>query len=155
MPNTQASDESYQLAAQLLNQIPELLKNLKRITRIPDKERLDLTYNQLSILFLLQRQHSLTMSELSRQLDVELSNATQMVDRLHKLDYLKRTSDTRDRRVVRINLSQKGKDLTTQYYQLNLAALAATLDRMESGKRSMLSHTVGSLINILSDNIRT
>ena len=94
------------------------------------------------------------MSELSKQLDVELSNATQMVDRLHKLDFLKRSPDTRDRRVVRIGLSQKGKDTTAQYFQLHLTALAANLDKLDPGRRSMLGHSISALFNVLSENIR-
>ena len=111
----------------------------------------ELTTNQLSILFQLRQQHSLTMGELSKNLEIELSNATQMVERLHKMEYIKRSPDTRDRRVVRISLTNKGKEITGHYYNIHLAALASTLEQVEPQKRIVLMHCLESLHSILND----
>ncbi len=150
MGETALSDENLELAAALLTKIPELIRRLKHLVQISSKNfAFDLTYNQIGILFLLREHHSLTMSELAKHLDVELSNATQMMDRLHRMDYVKRTSDTRDRRVVRVSLSQKGKDLAEQYYQLHLSAMAHTLEQMDSPQRLNLTHNLQALLSTL------
>jgi DNA-binding MarR family transcriptional regulator len=139
-------------ASRLITLLPDLLKGLYRLRHLHSKDHeCDLTFNQLSILFQLRQNQSLTMGELSKNLDIELSNATQMVDRLHKMEYIKRAPDTRDRRVVRISLTQKGRDTTGHYYEIHLSALIKTLQQIDPQKRVMLFHCLESLQNILSE----
>ncbi|MFC1845830.1 MarR family winged helix-turn-helix transcriptional regulator [Chloroflexota bacterium] len=57
------------------------------------------------------RQDSMTMGELSSALSVPMSTATRMVDWLVNGGYVQRLSDTDDRRVVRVALTDKGKQL--------------------------------------------
>ena len=130
--------------------IPDLLKGLYRLRHMQTKTHdCELTSNQLSILFQLRQNHSLTMGELSKNLDIELSNATQMVERLHKMEYIKRSPDTRDRRVVRISLTTKGKEITGHYYDIHLSALAHTLEQVDPQKRMVMMHCLESLHTIL------
>ena len=147
-----AQDELLESSSRMLALIPELLKGLYRLRHLHSKDHeCDLTFNQLSILFQLRLAKSLTMGELSKNLDIELSNATQMVDRLHKLDYLKRTPDTRDRRVVRISLTNKGNDITGHYYEIHLSAMMKTLDQIEPQRRAILTHCLETLHGILNE----
>ena len=53
----------------------------------------------------------LTMSELSSELNVPMSTATRIVDGLVKSDMVERVNDPNDRRVVRVGMSQNGRDL--------------------------------------------
>ncbi|MBI3360084.1 MAG: MarR family transcriptional regulator [Chloroflexi bacterium] len=60
---------------------------------------------------ILSRQpESLTMGELSKALDVPLSTATRMVDWLVTGGYVKRLSDPEDRRIVRVALTETGRE---------------------------------------------
>ena len=153
MTSVQNNEELVESASKLLVLIPELLKGLYRLRHMQAKNHeCELTSNQLSILFQLRQNHSLTMGELSKNLDIELSNATQMVERLHKMEYIKRSPDTRDRRVVRISLTTKGKDTTGHYYNIHLSALASTLEQVDPQKRLVLMHCLESLHGIL-DNL--
>ena len=52
-----------------------------------------------------------TMGEMSNALAVPLSTATRIVDWLVERDYAQRSHDTEDRRVVRVALTEKGKEL--------------------------------------------
>ena len=147
-----SSDDLLNEASRLLALIPDLLKGLYRLRHMHSKDHeCDLTFNQLSILFQLREHQSLTMGELSKNLDIELSNATQMVDRLHKMEYIRRMPDTRDRRVVRISLTQRGKDSTAHYYEIHLSAMMKTLQQIEPQKRVILQHCLESLHHILME----
>jgi len=63
-----------------------------------------------ALLFLLDSDDS-TMSDLSRGLAISLSAATGIVDRLIKKGLVERSRDDKDRRVVRVRLSDTGREL--------------------------------------------
>lgn len=59
----------------------------------------------------LQRDHSLSMGELSNALSVPFSKATRIVDGLVTDGYLTRLPDPDDRRVIKVALTQEGTKL--------------------------------------------
>ncbi len=63
------------------------------------------------LMLLSQNQEPLTMSELSTELEVPMSTATRIVDGLVKGGMLERINDLKDRRVVRVRMSQNGQEL--------------------------------------------
>lgn len=62
---------------------------------------------------LMRQAEPVTMGELSQALNVPLSTATRIVDTLVKLDYAQRLPDPDDRRVVRVTLTETGKQMYT------------------------------------------
>jgi DNA-binding MarR family transcriptional regulator len=50
------------------------------------------------------------MNALAEHLQITLSSATQLIDRLANIRYIKRIQDTKDRRIVRIQLTEIGKN---------------------------------------------
>jgi len=60
---------------------------------------------------ILSRRESMTMGELGQALDVPLSTATRIVDVLVKSGYARRQQDPDDRRVVRVTLTDTGKEM--------------------------------------------
>lgn len=67
-----------------------------------------------------------TMGELSSDLGIPLSSATRIVDGLVNANLLERINDPQDRRVVRIQMSQHGKQFaqaTTDHIKQHIASL--------------------------------
>jgi len=64
-----------------------------------------------------QNVEPLTMSELSSELNVPMSTATRIVDGLVQGGMVERVPDPNDRRVVRVQMSQNGREL----YELGMA----------------------------------
>ncbi|MGB0526057.1 MAG: MarR family winged helix-turn-helix transcriptional regulator [Flammeovirgaceae bacterium] len=62
-------------------------------------------------------QQSVIMREVAEFLSVPLSTATWVVDKLVKKRYLKRFNSPEDRRVVKVELTKKGKDTATFFAQ--------------------------------------
>jgi len=70
-----------------------------------------LTVPQLDIISCLDRSKGLPLSELAERLLVTGGNITGIIDRLERDGYVYRERDTKDRRIVRALLTEKGFDL--------------------------------------------
>jgi MarR family transcriptional regulator, organic hydroperoxide resistance regulator len=68
-----------------------------------------ITPAQSGILFLLKSKNGQTMSELSQVLTLDNSTLTGLVDRLERLDYVKRNAGTADRRASHVFITEKGR----------------------------------------------
>ena len=70
---------------------------------------LDLTIPQLRVVFMLDESAAMSMSSLAQELGITLSACTHLVDRLVRADFVARSEDPADRRVVRCDLTVNGK----------------------------------------------
>jgi len=73
------------------------------------RTRYDLSPLQINVLLLLDRGHTLSMSQIAYQLDISKPNVTPIVDRLIEGDYVVRNPSKVDRRVIEISSTEKGK----------------------------------------------
>jgi DNA-binding MarR family transcriptional regulator len=67
------------------------------------------TMLQFEALRSIQHDQKTTMGKLSSDLEVSLSSGTQLVERLVKLNLVKRESDKKDRRIIHLFLTALGK----------------------------------------------
>lgn len=92
----------------------------------PHLDKLGLTYLQyLTILSLAQRDHQ-TVSELGGSLFLESSTLTPLLKRLEAAGLVLRRRDGRDERVVRLSLTEQGRDIAEQAQCIPLEILKAT-----------------------------
>ena len=71
--------------------------------------RLGISMAQLHILYTLQRNGQMTMSHLAEVLNVSLSNATGLIDRIEERGFVERTRVPEDRRIVLIRVTPDGE----------------------------------------------
>lgn len=71
---------------------------------------------QAKVLVQIQADGSATMRALATQLRYDSSNLTGVVDRLEATGALRRASDLRDRRVRRVELTDAGRQLRTEFW---------------------------------------
>ncbi len=69
-----------------------------------------ITPAQSGILFLLKKKDGRTMSELSQELTLDNSTLTGLVDRLERLDLVKRNAGTADRRASHVFITDRGRE---------------------------------------------
>ena len=116
-PLTPGSATPARSRAELIERFLELQPRMRRwFTRvIPSDLHAQMsavTVQQMHALHTIARRGGVTMGELAGCLDAaSLSSATQMSDRLVKLGLVERLSDPADRRLVRVAMSQRGRDL--------------------------------------------
>jgi DNA-binding MarR family transcriptional regulator len=93
---------------------------------------------QLRVLTIVARSRQTNMSRLAEALGVVPSSASRLCDRLEATGLLRRVPDPRDRREVRLLLTQPARRLLDELRDRRRAALAAVLDRMTPAGRQDL-----------------
>lgn len=73
------------------------------------------------ILYILWQEDNLPIVELSRRTGLAKTTLTGMLDRMEEKGFLERRFDKKDRRQVRIILSDKARELNDKYNQVSLA----------------------------------
>lgn len=102
----------------------------------------------------LYHKDSVTMGELSRSLSVPLSTATRMVDWLVDNGYLKRLPDLEDRRVIRVALTNIGKELHKTidgYIRHRIRQIFSCLTHEE---QTALLNLIGKVVSSLKETVR-
>lgn len=107
--------------------------------------RLGISVAQLNILFTLQREGEMPMSRLAEVLNVSLSNATGLIDRIEERGYVERTRVPEDRRIVLIRLTAEGQRLLEELDALSDDLLRGVLSRLDAGQLQGVAEAVNDL----------
>jgi DNA-binding MarR family transcriptional regulator len=78
----------------------------------------DMTHAQLSIFIKLLKGRANTAADLARELMCDAGAMTRSLDRLEEKSFIQRSRDSTDRRVVQVELTEKGKQLADQMMQV-------------------------------------
>lgn len=89
---------------------------------------------QLHVLFTLQRNGEMTMSRLAEMLDVSLSSATGLIDRIEERGFLERDRVPEDRRIVIARITPAGRRLLDEVDAINDDLLRSVLARVDRGQ---------------------
>jgi len=74
-------------------------------------EPFDITLEQWGILNALWSKDGITLKELSAKVNKDHTNLSRIVDKLEKKELLRRSLDPGDRRALRLEVTEKGRDL--------------------------------------------
>ncbi len=100
--------------------------------------------------FVFSRQpEPITMGDLSRTLGVPFSTATRTVDWLVENGYVQRLADPEDRRVVRVELTEAGKELYRAMNHVLLESAEQFLHNFSLEERKELGRLLGKLVDNL------
>ena len=98
--------------------------------------RAGISMTQVHVLLMLQHHGEMTMSRLAEMLDVSLSNATGLIDRIEERGLVERVRDPEDRRVVIVRIAPAGRRLLDEVDAINDDLLRAVLTRVDRGQLS-------------------
>lgn len=133
------------LVVDLLAALREFRRTLRaHIGTVQRTEWGSLTMHQLDALAALD-ERSLTMGELCAELDITESAATALSDRLVSRGLVERCSDPRDRRLVRLCLSQQARDLAKRYRETVYGQARAALSMLGAEELAALRHLCDAL----------
>jgi len=88
-------------------------------TKILKEHQIEINPAQGRIMFALWKQDNITIQELATKTSLSKSTLTPMLDRLEKMDYIKRIPSKDDRRKILIALTDKDKQLQEKYLQVS------------------------------------
>src|SRR5512146_1822412 len=89
---------------------PVIMRVMGRIRSVVH-EGMDLTYNQYKMLLTIYDKGNCPLNLLARELQIAMSSASEMVDRLVNLGFVYRTVDEENRRQVVIYTTERGEEL--------------------------------------------
>jgi len=123
--------------------IPQIGKNI-RIANFIDSARRGLTLSQVTVLLLLKEARGTTMpmGQIARELGVSLPTASGLVDRLHREGLVDRVVNDRDRRVVLVRLTRKGRTVIQRMLRLLSDLLTRLLAHLTEPEQESLAQAV-------------
>jgi DNA-binding MarR family transcriptional regulator len=128
-----------------LREIIQLIRKLVRARELYTKElikKYQLSASQLHCILVLNEMGPLPPSKIAQHIMVNSSTVTGVIDRLEKKGFLERMRNSKDRRVITIALTEKGKELA------NNAPLPVQ-ERMIKGIRALTEKERDQIIQAL------
>lgn len=131
-----------------------LLETLGRRSSLRDPlaramESIGLTPQQLHSIMWLSREGRLPMGVLAHRLGVTEKTVTGVVDRLEKLELVKRVRDDVDRRVVHVCLDAEGEVMAAKLEKGLHARMRALLSLLEERDREDMFRILGVLVSAI------
>lgn len=112
---------------------------------------LEVTPAQMNALVVLYEPTNLPMGELAELLGLTESAATRLVDRLLRMNLVRRERDEVDRRVVRVRLSSYGRQLADLVFQRRQEQFTRFAERLAAEDRTNLIHGLTALLQAFQD----
>ena len=90
-----------------------------------------------------------TMGELSTELGIPLSSATRIVDGLVSANFIERIPDESDRRVVRVRMTEAGREIYHSVMEFNKQRIAHMLSKFTLEEQTQLLRMMNKLLDSL------
>jgi DNA-binding MarR family transcriptional regulator len=129
----------------LLGLLPQALTRVG-VHRTPTGAELGLTNLQMGVLGALLHRNGCTMSELAEDQMVVRSGATRIVDDLVGTGLVERQAEPQDRRVVRLRITPRGREVVATIHREASQALGTILARMDEPDQEALLRGLESFI---------
>ena len=134
-----------------LSQIQESLQGMHPQREHQPNANYELFYRACSSIY---SNGNVTMGEFSNALSVPLSTATRIADWLVENGYIQRLPDSDDRRVVRVALTETGKELYTAIDRYIRQRMQQILSSLTAQERTILLTLVGKVVFGLKEAAR-
>jgi DNA-binding MarR family transcriptional regulator len=107
--------------------------------------RLGVSMAQLHIMYTLQRTGEMTMSHLADVLNVSLSNATGLIDRMEERGFIERNGVPTDRRIVMVRVTPSGESMLGEVDAVSDELLRSVLGRLPASQLRGVGHAMSAL----------
>lgn len=128
--------------------VVEIEHNLRQIAVVVRRrgrmllEQYTITPPQFDALVILNHDGELTIGDLSNRLYLAYSTTTDLVDRLERAEFVIRQRDQVDRRVVRVQLLEKGSNMIEHVLDARRTYLSGILESLDG-------HARGEILRVL------
>ncbi|NIM11005.1 MAG: MarR family transcriptional regulator [Candidatus Aminicenantes bacterium] len=117
------------------------------------KDKTGLNASQLSCLLVLEKTGPLSLSKLSKHVYLSPSMITSIVDQLEKRDLVERTRKSADRRVILIELTEKGKEVAQTALPSFQEQLTNNLKHLKEEEKKTLFDNLNKLLSIIVSEV--
>lgn len=95
-----------------------------------EAEKLGLTYTEVQVLVHLE-QGEKNVTTLAKLVDVNKSTMVEVLDKLDRLGYISRERDAEDRRVVKVKITESGREILGQVRDRYKELITSLLNKVE------------------------
>lgn len=110
--------------------------------------------SELLTLLFADRYEDIIMSQIAEYINVSMSTATGIAERLVKKGYLQRSRSDTDRRIVIIKLTEKGKRLVNEIKEIADYYFRKITDSLTEEEKELLGKVFLRIIELLNDTTR-
>ena len=114
----------------------------------------EITGDQFFVLQILTKEENVTSSQLAKLFNVKPSAITAMIDRMYKNDLVLRNRDEKDRRVVYIELSEKGKEIKRRAEKKRMEIMKKYYGQLDEDELVGLIETIEKLTRIIQEDFK-
>jgi len=139
------ASETHDAVRSVIRQLRVIIRALQGHSRSVERA-CGISAAQLWALWELQRSPGLNVSDLSRQLSVHPSTASNLLDKLEQGGLIERRRRERDQRIVRLYVTEAGQDLLARAPAAPQGELNSALQEMEPEQLLVLEQALGTLI---------
>jgi len=133
---------------EIAEEVATLMPRIARRILLGFFQSIDITQTQIFTIMTLSEQSPVRLSQLSKKLQISAPTVTGIVDRLERSGFVERIPDNKDRRVINVDLTAKGRQIAKK--------LKMTLKTKWKGLLSKLpSHDQNNYVGILRKIQRT
>jgi len=135
--------------------ISEIMQSLRRIFKaIQDyshevSEKFGITGPQLWALKTISQNESLSLSDLSERMYLHPSTITGLIDRLEKKDLVERYRDQGDRRVIKLQLTPRGKELVRRAPDPIQGKMIYGLGKLKKAELGSVYESIQKLVEVM------
>jgi len=99
------------------------------------------------------KEKHITVTNLSTALKITSPSVTQVINVLENSGYVERVNDQQDRRIMRIVLTDKGNDITTQIFQKMEEKYSNLVDFLGEEKSNSLIELLDEVYSFFSEEV--
>lgn len=129
-----------------------LLRHVAFIIKMRGREMLEdfgITNPQFNALLVLKEHPDITMGELCDKLYLACSTATDLIDRMEKNELLERKRDQEDRRVIRLSITEKGRQVIAEVIEARRRYVASILQQLQPEEIEQLASSLDKLHSLM------
>jgi DNA-binding MarR family transcriptional regulator len=122
---------------------------LMQLTLARNMAHLEIKPPHLDIMINLYRREGISQQELARKLLVGRSNMSMLLPQLERRGLIERRADARDKRVLRLHLTEEGKGVTEQAMKIQTALIDSVMATSTEDRCLMVADHMEKIIEVL------
>jgi DNA-binding MarR family transcriptional regulator len=138
------------------NLLDLVFENLKKIIYPEEWILLDLDFSKVELiaLLLVEKHGEIMMSKLADAMNISMSTANGIVERLVKNGYLKRDRSDEDRRIVVVCMTDEGKRVVGEFKGIIFEYIKLIYQELDDEERKLIFKVFNKIIQILDKKSR-
>ncbi len=142
------------IAEKTLNSLlVELFKDIMEIEekKLITEEFKDITYNDMHVIEAIGLEDSKKMSQIARLMSVTMGTLTKAVDSLYEKGYVERVRSEKDKRVVLVSLTERGKGAYRHHEKFHNDMISCILEEINEEESKVLIHALSRLVDYFKE----